>query len=64
MFPVVAIVVLGYVFDRNAVGQVYPFNWFPWVVVAWLAVGLAIIMAVPGLARRIGANLTAAEGMG
>jgi amino acid transporter len=64
VFPVVAIVVLGYVFDRNAVGQVYPFNWFPWVVVAWLAVGLAIIMTIPGLARRIGANLTAAEGMG
>jgi hypothetical protein len=64
VFPVVAIVVLGYVFDRNAVGQVYPFNWFPWVVVAWLAVGLAIVMTIPGLARRIGANLTAAEGMG
>jgi hypothetical protein len=42
----------------------HPFNWFPWVVVAWLAVGLAIILAVPGLARRIGANLAAAEGMG
>ena len=64
VFPVVAIIVLAYVFDRNAVGQVYPFNWFPWVVMAWLAVGLAIIMAIPGLARRIGANLTAAEGMG
>jgi amino acid transporter len=63
VFPIAAIAVLAYVFDRNAVGQVYPFNWFPWVVVAWLAVGLAIILAVPGLARRIGANLTSAEGM-
>jgi amino acid transporter len=61
--PVVAIIVLIYVFYRNAVGQVYPFNWFPWVVAAWLVVGFAIIMAVPGLASRIGANLTAAEGM-
>ncbi len=33
VFPVSAIIVLAYVFDRNAVGQVYPFNWFPWVVV-------------------------------
>jgi len=63
VFPVSAIIILAYVFYRNAVGQVYPFNWFPWVVVAWLAVGFTIIMTVPGLARRIGANLTAAEGM-
>jgi hypothetical protein len=63
VFPVAAIIVLGYVFYRNAVGQVYPFNWFPWVVAAWLLAGFAIIMAVPGLAQRIGANLTSAEGM-
>ena len=62
-FPVAAILVLVYVFDRNAVDQVYPFNWFPWVVGAWLLAGFAIIMAVPGLASRIGANLTEAEGM-
>jgi amino acid transporter len=62
-FPVAAILVLIYVFDRNAVDQVYPFNWFPWVVGAWLLAGFAIIMAVPGLASRIGANLTEAEGM-
>ena len=59
--PAVAIIVLIYVFWRNAAGQVYPYNWFPWVVGAWLAAGLAIILAVPGLARRIGANLTEAE---
>jgi hypothetical protein len=64
VFPAAAILVLIYVFYRNAVDQVYPFNWFPWVVAAWLLAGFAIIMAVPGLASRIGANLTAAEGMG
>ena len=63
-FPAAAILVLIYVFYRNAVDQVYPFNWFPWVVAGWLLAGFAIIMAVPGLATRIGANLTAAEGMG
>jgi amino acid transporter len=63
VFPVAAILVLAYVFYRNAVDQVYPFNWFPWVVAAWLLAGFAIIMAVPGLAQRIGANLTASEGM-
>jgi hypothetical protein len=64
VFPVAAILVLAYVFYRNAAGQSYPFNWFPWVVGAWLLAGFAIVMAVPGLARRIGANLTDAEGMG
>jgi amino acid transporter len=59
--PAAAIIVLIYVFWRNAAGQVYPFNWFPWVVGVWLAVGLAIILTVPGLAKRIGANLTEAE---
>jgi hypothetical protein len=63
VFPVAAIIVLIYVFYRNAVDQVYPFNWFPWVVAVWLLAGFAIIMAVPGLASRIGANLTSAEGM-
>jgi amino acid transporter len=63
VFPVAAIIVLAYVFYRNAVDQVYPFNWFPWVVAGWLLAGFIIIMAVPGLARRIGANLTDAEGM-
>jgi amino acid transporter len=62
-FPAAAIIVLVYVFYRNAVGQLYPFNWFPWVVAAWLLAGFAIIMAVPGLASRIGANLTESEGM-
>jgi amino acid transporter len=62
--PAVAIIVLIYVFWRNAAGQVYPFNWFPWVVGAWLVAGLAIILAVPGLAARIGANLTAEEKIG
>jgi amino acid transporter len=63
VFPVAGIVVLAYVFYRNAAGQVYPYSWFPWTVAAWLAAGLAIILAAPGLAGRIGANLTAAEGM-
>jgi amino acid transporter len=62
--PAVAIIVLIYVFWRNAAGQVYPFNWFPWVVGAWLVAGLAIILAVPGLAARIGANLTSEEQIG
>jgi amino acid transporter len=61
--PIVAIAVLAYVFYRNATGQAYPFNWFPWVVMGWLGAGLAVVVAVPGLAGRIGAGLTAADGV-
>ncbi|MGZ4482460.1 MAG: APC family permease [Gaiellales bacterium] len=61
VFPVAGILVLLYVLDRNVSGQVYPFNWFPWVVAGWLAVGLAVILAAPGLARRIGADMAAQD---
>jgi amino acid transporter len=37
----------------------YPFNVFPYVVAAWLAVGLAIAALVPGLADRVGEELRA-----
>lgn len=34
---------------------------FPFIVLAWLVIGLAIVALVPGLARRIGARLTREE---
>jgi hypothetical protein len=41
----------------------FPFNIFPYVVAVWLIVGLGIVLLVPGLARRIGANLAEREGL-
>jgi hypothetical protein len=32
-------------------------------VAAWLVLGLGIVLLVPGLARRIGANLAEREGL-
>jgi hypothetical protein len=38
-------------------------NLFPYIVATWLVVGLGIVLLVPGLARRIGANLAEREGL-
>jgi amino acid transporter len=53
---------LLYVLWRNVSDQVYPYNHFWQVVAVWLLVGLAIVLAVPGLARRIGSGLAKLEG--
>jgi amino acid transporter len=64
VIPPLAILFLAYVFWRNASGQSYPFNWFPWLVGAWAVIGLAIVVAVPGLANRIGTTMSRLEGEG
>ena len=59
----IAVAALVYVLYKNVKGVAYPYKWFPYVVLGWLVLGAAIIAAAPQLARRIGANLTRAEGM-
>jgi amino acid transporter len=61
LIPPLAIAFLVYVFWKNAVGQIYPYDHFPWVVAAWAAVGLVVVVAVPGLARRIGTTMSRLE---
>ena len=61
LIPPLAIAFLVYVFWRNAVGQIYPYEYFPWVVAAWAAVGLVVVVAVPGLARQIGTTMSRLE---
>ena len=61
IIPVLAILILIYAFYRNVSGVPYPYNDFPWVVAVWLAVGLAIVLTVPGLARRIGTSMSQLE---
>jgi amino acid transporter len=58
-----AIAALVYVIYKNVVGVVYPYKWFPYVVLAWIAVGGAIVAFAPKLVRRIGENLARAEGI-
>src|SRR5215213_89291 len=62
--PVVALVILVYVIYANVYPVPdFPFNIFPYIVAAWLVLGLGIVLLVPGLARRIGANLAEREGL-
>jgi amino acid transporter len=60
--PPLAILFLVYVFWRNASGVPWPYDRFPWLVGAWAAIGLAIVVAVPGLANRIGTSMSRLEG--
>src|SRR5215207_7982257 len=62
--PVIALAILVYVIYANVYPiPDFPFNVFPYVVAAWLVLGLGIVLFVPGLARRIGANLAEREGL-
>jgi amino acid transporter len=62
--PVVALAILIYVIYANIYPVPdFPFNIFPYVVAAWLVLGLGIVLLVRGLARRIGANLAEREGL-
>jgi amino acid transporter len=58
VLPVGGVAVAGYVLYRNLVpAPASPFDVFPYIVAAWLLVGLGIALAVPGLARRINEQL-------
>jgi amino acid transporter len=63
VIPIVAIAFLGFTIYKNIEGTVFPYDRFPFVVGAWLLVGLAIAFAFPGLARSIGASLAQREGL-
>lgn len=59
------LLVLGYTHYRNVIPYPTegPPQWFPIVASGWLLIALIAVVAAPQLARRIGADLTAAEGI-
>lgn len=64
IFPIIGLGILVYVIYKNVYPPPeFPFNLFPYIAAAWLLIGLSIVLLVPGLVRRIGANLAAREGM-
>jgi amino acid transporter len=63
VIPIIAIAFLGYTIYKNIEGTAFPYDRFPFVVGAWLVVGLAITVVFPGLTRNIGARLAAREGL-
>jgi hypothetical protein len=55
---VVGLEILLYVIYRNVYpAPDFPFDLSPYIAGAWLLIGLASVLFVPGLTRRIGANL-------
>jgi amino acid transporter len=58
VFPVVGIAFLCFTIYKNVHGAVAPYSHFPWYVLAWLVVGALIILAAPGVAKRVGERLT------
>jgi amino acid transporter len=60
--PAVGIAVAGYVLYHNIYPvPASPFDLFPYLVGAWLAIGIAVITFVPGLHDRVASGLAAAE---
>ncbi|WP_405217776.1 APC family permease [Agrococcus sp. Ld7] len=56
--PVLGVAFLVYVYAVQITGQVAPYTYFPWIAGAWCLIGLAIVLAKPALADRIGSRLT------
>jgi amino acid transporter len=61
--PLIGMAFLGYTIYKQVSGQAFPYNHFPFVVGAWLVVGLVVVFAAPGLAKRLGAGLARREGL-
>ncbi len=63
VFPLLGIAFLIYTLYKNVQGVAFPYSRFPLVVGIWLAVGLVIVLALPGLSARIGKSLAREEGL-
>jgi amino acid transporter len=63
VIPLIAIAFLGYTIYKNIEGTSFPYDRFPYVVGAWLVVGIAITLVFPALTRSIGASLARSEGL-
>jgi amino acid transporter len=63
VIPLLGIAFLVYTLYKNVQGVAFPYSRFPLVVGIWLAIGLAIVVASPKLARRIGVSLARDEGL-
>ena len=64
VIPIAAIAFVVYTFYKNVYPVPdYPYNLFPYITLGWLAIAVAIILFVPGLAARIGLGLSREEGI-
>jgi hypothetical protein len=63
VIPLIALAIIVYVLYQNTLADslAYPYTVFPLVIAGWLVLGLANILLVPGLARRVGEGLAREE---
>lgn len=59
VIPVAAIIFILYVIYKNVVGVAAPYDKFPFLVAAWIVIGLVFVAVKPGVASRVKANLDA-----
>jgi amino acid transporter len=58
VLPAVAVILVGYVLYANVYpAPASPYNLFPYILLAWLVIGVAVIALAPKLVRRVGAGL-------
>ena len=58
--PILAIALVGYSLYKNMFGLDFPYDRFPFIVAAWLLIGLAIVLLSSGLAGRVRMSLARA----
>lgn len=62
--PILAAIAVGYtLYNQLVPAPAYPYNIFPYIALAWLVIGAAIVIFTPQLARRVGAGLTRTLGV-
>lgn len=63
VIPVLGLAIVGYTLYSNVIPiPPAPYNYFPYMVIAWLVVGAVGVAAVPGAAGRIGRGLAQEAG--
>jgi amino acid transporter len=65
VIPVVALVLIGFTvyYNLEFTTASGPGFWNPVIAGIWVAVGIAVVVAVPGVARRVGARLLQDDGL-
>jgi hypothetical protein len=58
IIPTAGVLFISYVIYKNSVGVADPYNKFPYIVAAWLAIALAYVAFKPGLVASVQAKLS------
>lgn len=59
--PLAAIAFVGYTLYKNLFNLDFPYDRFPFIVGAWLLIGLGVVAFVPGIAERVSRGLAKSD---